>query len=133
MYYMKTFIPKSKDVKREKHVLDASKESLGRLATKAATFLMGKHKIDYTSHIDMGDFVTVTNSSLVVLTGNKMEDKKYHHSSWYIGNLRTFSAKEKFNKNPNFLIKNAIKGMLPKNRLQNDRLKRLIIFTNDGK
>lgn len=130
---MKTFIPKSENLKRERHILDASKESLGRLATKAATFLIGKHKVDYTAHIDMGDCVTVINSSEVILTGNKMEDKKYHHSSWYLGNLRTFSAQEKYNKNPNFLIKNAIKGMLPKNRLQNARLKRLTIFTNDGK
>lgn len=122
-----------KTITREKHILDASKESLGRLATKAATLLIGKHKINYTPHLDMGDFVTITNSSNLVLTGNKMKDKKYYHSSWYLGNLKTSSAQEKFNKNPNFLIKNAIKGMLPKNRLQNNRLKRLIILKNDGK
>lgn len=122
-----------KIIERKKHALDASKESLGRLATKAAMLLIGKHKVNYTPNIDMGDFVVITNSSNLVLTGNKMKDKKYYHSSWYLGNLRSFSAREKFNKNPNFLIKNAIKGMLPKNRLQNNRLKRLTIFKNDGK
>lgn len=122
-----------RSIKRDKHILDASKESLGRLATKAAILLIGKHKVNYAPHQDLGDFVTITNSSNLVLTGNKMKDKKYYHSSWYLGNLRTFSAREKFNKNPNFLIKNAIKGMLPKNRLQKNRLKRLTILSNEGK
>lgn len=120
-------------IQRDKHILDASKEPLGRLATKAATLLIGKHKVNYTPYLDMGDFVVVTNSSNLVLTGNKMKDKKYYHSSWYLGNLKASSAQEKFNKNPSFLIKNAIKGMLPKNRLQKSRLKRLTILKNDGK
>lgn len=121
---------KAKEIKRDKYTLDASQKPLGRLACEAARLLIGKHKVNYAAHLDQGDFVNVTNAVKLKLTGNKMADKKYYRASWYLGNLKTATAQEKFNKNPKFLIHHAIAGMLPKNKLQKARLKRLTITLN---
>ena len=123
----KTYLPKNKEIKRSAHIMDASQESLGRLAVQAARFLIGKNKIDYTPNYDLGDNVIITNAKKLVLTGKKLENKKYYRHSWYPGGLTTETAKEKLKKDPASIIKHAIKGMLPKNKLQNARLKRLQI------
>ena len=124
---MKTYRPKNSNIKRESHTLDASKQPLGRLAVEASRFLIGKHRIDYVPNYDLGDNVKIINADKLVLTGKKMQDKKYYHHSWYPGGLTTKTAEEKLKENSEYLIERAIYGMLPKNRLRADRLKRLKI------
>ena len=113
------------------YIIDAEKAVLGRLATKVATLLRGKHKPTYMPHIDDGDFIIVINAKLVKVTGNKMEDKKYYKHTGYIGNLKTANLSYMLNKNPTFVIRNAVKGMLPKNSLGRSMIKKLKIFEND--
>lgn len=124
---MKTFQIKSKEVKREKHELDASGVPVGRLATKIATLLMGKHKPEYTAHIDTGDFVTVKNAAKVAFTGKKLEQKVYQKHSNYPGGFKEVSAKKLMTERPERIIELAVKRMLPKNRLQSERINRLKI------
>lgn len=127
----KTYLPKTKDIKRKEHVINADGISLGRVATQAAMILMGKHRKDYTPHIDVGDFVVVTNAVNVKITGNKLEDKEYHYFTGYVGNFKTTSLKERMKKEPTKVIFDAVYGMVPNNRLRAKRLKRLIIFTQE--
>ena len=112
------------EINREKQTLDASGQILGRLATQAAMILMGKTKPSYLPHIDMGDFVDVVNANNIQVTGNKMEFKNYYRHSNYPGGLKTKKMKE-FKKTE--LIKMAVFNMLPKNKLRNERMKRLKI------
>ena len=125
---MKTYSQKSSEIKREWYIIDASTMPLGKLAVVIADKLMGKNKVTYTPHIDNGDYVVVINAKKLVVTGNKMIKKKYYRHSGHPGNLKTLKLEEVIDKNPAYAITQAVKGMLPKNKLAADRLTRLRIF-----
>ena len=125
---MKSYMQKKETVERKWYVIDADGKSLGRVASKAAHVLRGKHKATFTPHIDCGDYVIVINASKVLLTGNKLEDKKYYNHSQYPGGLRIRTAKEMVEKYPEEMIEKAIKGMLPKNRLGRAMYKKLFVY-----
>ena len=125
---MKTYSQKSSEISREWYLIDASSMPLGKLAVVIADKLMGKSKVTYTPHIDNGDYVVVTNAKKLVVTGNKMTDKKYYRHSEFPGGLTELKLEEVIEKNPAVAIKEAVKGMLPKNKLAADRLARLRIF-----
>lgn len=131
MYIPKTYLPKAKEIKRAWHLLDAKDISLGRLASKAAFLLIGKHRRDYTSNLDLGDFVIVINAKKIKITGNKLAGKIYHRHTGYLGHLKNIKLQEKFEKDPKWIIKNAVSGMIPTNRLKSARLKRLKIFIDE--
>ena len=128
--FMKTFMQKKENIERKWYVIDAEGQTLGRLATKAAHVLRGKHKVTYTPHVDCGDYVIVINAAKVVLTGNKLEDKKYYNHSGYPGGLRERSAKEMVEKYPEEMVTRAIKGMLPHNRLGRAMGKKLFVYAD---
>ena len=125
---MKTYMQRKEDVVRDWYVIDAEGETLGRLATKVATVLKGKHKPTYTPHIDGGDYVIVINASKVNLTGNKLNDKIYYNHSRYTGGLRERTALEMRENYPVEMIERAVKGMLPKNRLGRQMYKKLFVY-----
>lgn len=125
---MKTYSQKSSEIKRDWYVIDAASMPLGKLAVIVADKLMGKSKVTYTPHTDNGDYVIVTNAKNLKVTGNKLTDKMYHHHSGYPGGLRSLKLEEVIEKDPSRAIKQAVKGMLPKNKLAADRLARLRIF-----
>ena len=125
---MKTFMQKNGNIERKWYLLDGEGKTLGRLATKAATILRGKHKPTYTPHVDCGDYVIVINADKVVLTGNKMNDKMYYNHSGYPGGLRERNAKEMITKYPEEMVERAIKGMLPHNPLGNKMGKKLFVY-----
>ena len=125
---MKTFMEKKENVDRKWYVIDAEGVTLGRLATKVATVLKGKHKATYTPHVDCGDFVIVVNAEKVNLTGNKLNDKMYYNHSGYVGGLRERNAKTMIEKYPEEMIERAVKGMLPKNRLGAQMYKKLFVY-----
>jgi len=125
---MKTYSQKGSEIKREWWVIDASSMPLGKLAVVIADKLMGKSKVTYTPHIDNGDYVVVTNAKNIVVTGNKMVDKKYYRHSGFPGGLTELKLEEVIEKDPAVAIRAAVKGMLPKNKLAADRLTRLRIF-----
>ncbi|PIZ57560.1 50S ribosomal protein L13 [bacterium (Candidatus Torokbacteria) CG_4_10_14_0_2_um_filter_35_8] len=136
----KTYLPKVKDIKRERHEIDAKGKPLGRIATEAAILLRGKHKVDFTSFFDMGDFVTIKNVHHIKFSGKaKLKQKKYYRHSGYLGNLKEISLEELFKKDPEKVIIHAVRGMLPTNKLRAKQLKRLSItleetkFSNKGK
>lgn len=126
-----TFMQKHKEVARKWYVIDATDVSLGRLASKAAHILRGKHKVTYTPHVDCGDYVIVINASKVKLTGNKLTDKMYYNHSGYTGGLRVRSAKTMRESYPEEMIERAVKGMLPKGRLGRQMYKKLFVYAND--
>jgi large subunit ribosomal protein L13 len=125
---MKTFSAKPSDVTRKWYVLDASEVSLGRLSTVAATLLLGKGKPQFTAHIDTGDYVIVINAANVKVTGDKLNKKIYYRHSNYPGGLRETPLKDKLEKDPESVIVHAVRGMLPVNKLRDDRLKRLKVY-----
>ncbi|MCK8824380.1 50S ribosomal protein L13 [Fuchsiella alkaliacetigena] len=125
---MTTYMAKAEEVEREWFVVDAKGKTLGRLASKIATILNGKHKPTYTPHVDTGDFVIVVNAAQVKLTGNKMEQKMHHQHSEYPGGLKSVSYGELLDKQPEKVIEIAVKGMLPKNKLGSRMLKRLKVY-----
>lgn len=125
---MKSYMQKKETVERKWYVIDAEGKPLGRVASKAAHILRGKHKATYTPHIDCGDYVIIINASKVLLTGNKLEDKKYYSHSQYPGGLRTRTAKEMIEKYPEEMARKAVKGMLPKNRLGRAMYKKLFVY-----
>jgi large subunit ribosomal protein L13 len=126
---MKTYSAKPSDIKRKWYILDASEASLGRVSTLAANLLLGKHKPMFTQHIDVGDYVVIINADNLKLSGNKLENKIYYHHSGYPGGLKKITAKDKIAKDDaRFLIKHSIRGMLPNNKLLDDRLKRLKVY-----
>lgn len=125
---MKTYSQKGSEISREWWVIDASVLPLGKLAVVIADKLMGKSKVTYTPHIDNGDYVVVTNAKNLVVTGNKLTDKKYYSHSGFPGGLRELKLEEIIEKDPSLAIREAVKGMLPKNKLAADRLARLRIF-----
>lgn len=123
-----TFIQKKEDVVRSWYVIDATDIPLGRLATKAADILRGKHKPTYTPNVDCGDYVIITNASKVILTGNKLEDKMYYNHSGYPGGLRERTAKVMREQYPIEMIERAVKGMIPHTRLGNKEAKKLFVY-----
>jgi large subunit ribosomal protein L13 len=125
---MNTFMQKKETVERKWYVIDAEGVTLGRLATKVATVLKGKHKATFTPHIDCGDYVIVVNADKVRLTGNKLMDKKYYNHSGYPGGLRERNAKTMIEKYPVEMIERAVKGMLPKGRLGRQMGKKLFVY-----
>ena len=126
---MKTYSQKSSEIKREWYLIDAKSLPLGKLAVVIADKLMGKSKVTYTPHIDNGDYVVVINAKDLVVTGNKMTDKMYHRHSGFPGGLTSLKLEEVVEKDPSYELKEAVKGMLPKNKLAADRLARLRIFS----
>lgn len=112
-------------MKRQTHTIDASGKVLGRLASKIAILLQGKHKPNFQPQKDVGDFVVVKNVEKIRITGKKMEKKKYYRHSGFLGSLKETSLRELFNKNPNKVLKKAVWGMLPKNKLSRRQIKRL--------
>ena len=125
---MKTYSQKTAEIKREWWVIDAGAMPLGKLAVIIADKLMGKSKITYTPHIDNGDYVVVVNAKNLVVTGDKMLQKKYYHHSGFPGGLKELRLEEVIEKDPSKVIEAAVKGMLPKNKLASERLKRLRVF-----
>ncbi len=125
---MKTYSQKSSEIKREWYVIDASTMPLGKLAVIIADKLMGKSKVTYTPHTDNGDYVIVINAKDIQVTGNKMTDKSYYRHSGFPGGIKELSLAEVIEKDPAYAIKEAVKGMLPKNKLAADRMARLRIF-----
>lgn len=123
-----TYMQKKEEISRNWYVIDATDMTLGRLATKAATILRGKHKPTFTPHVDCGDFVIVVNASKVNLTGNKMDAKIYRNHSGYPGGLRERTAREMKENYPEEMIERAIKGMLPKGRLGRQMYKKLFVY-----
>jgi large subunit ribosomal protein L13 len=127
----KTYQPKQDDVVRNWHLLDAKGEVLGRLSTKIATYLMGKHKPSYSQHMDSGDYVVVVNSEKVELTGKKKEQKTYKSHSGYPGGFKEVSFERLSKKDPSRIIEFAVYGMLPDNRLRSIRMSRLHVFKGE--
>ena len=125
---MNTFMEKKETVERKWYVIDAEGVALGRLATKVATVLKGKHKATFTPHIDCGDYVIVVNADKVKLTGNKLMDKKYYNHSGYPGGLRERTAKTMIENYPEEMIERAVKGMLPKGALGREMSKKLFVY-----
>jgi len=125
---MKTFSQKPAEISREWFIVDASSATLGRLAAVIADKLTGKSKVTFTAHVDNGDYVVVINAKNLQVTGTKMTTKKYYRHSGYIGNLKEATLEEIIEKQPEVAIIEAVKGMLPKNKLQPDRLARLRVF-----
>ena len=125
---MKTFMQKKETVERNWYVIDAEGQNLGRVATKAATLLRGKHKVTFTPHVDCGDYVIIINASKVNLTGNKLEDKKYYNHSGYPGGLRERTAQVMIEKYPEEMMERAVKGMLPHNRLGRKMGTKLFVY-----
>ncbi len=124
----KTYSAKPTDVVRKWYVIDASETSLGRVATKAATLLTGKGKPMFTQHIDTGDFVVIINAGAVKVTGKKATDKMYYKHSGFPGGLRERTFTEQLEKDPESVITLAIRGMLPVNKLRDERLARLKVY-----
>ncbi|MDR2336945.1 MAG: 50S ribosomal protein L13 [Candidatus Nomurabacteria bacterium] len=131
MKFFKTYSQKPVEVQREWFLVDASTAPLGKIAVVVADKLLGKSKVSFTSHVDNGDFVVVVNASKVQVTGGKEFDKKYYRHSGYQGGLTELSLAQVRAKNPSEIIINAVRGMLPKNKLLNDRLKRLKVFAGE--
>jgi len=128
---MKTYSQKPSEVSRRWWLIDASELPLGRLSTIIADYLIGKNKPTYTPHIDGGDYVVVINAAKLVVTGDKETGKKYYRHSGHPGNLKEATLAEKRTKHPERIIELAVKGMLPKNKLQAERMKRLRVFAGE--
>ena len=125
---VRTFSPKAGDIQRQWHVIDASDVVLGRLASQAATLLRGKHKPIFAPHVDTGDFVIVINAEKVALSGNKLADKRAYRHSGYPGGLSSISYGALLAKNPERVVEKAIRGMLPKNTLGRQMLRKLKVY-----
>ena len=126
-----TFMQKKEAVEREWYVIDAKDVPLGRVASKAAFMLRGKHKATYTPHIDCGDNIIIINADKVLLTGNKLNGKKYYDHSRYVGGLRERTAKEMIENYPEEMMERAIKGMLPKGRLGRQMYRKLHVYAGE--
>ena len=125
---MKTYNAKPGDVERRWYVVDADGQTLGRLATRIADTLRGKDKAQYTPHVDTGDFVVVVNAEKVRVTGNKLDQKRYYRHSGYPGGLRSRTLREQLERRPTEVIRKAVKGMLPRNRLARQQINKLKIY-----
>ncbi len=133
MSEFKTYsLPREKALNQRKwYIIDASGQILGRLASKIADTLRGKHKVEYTPHVDNGDFVVVINAEKIRVTGRKLKQKKYYHHSGYPGGIKEITLEKLLQKKPERVIYNAVKGMLPKNRLSRAQLKKLKIYAGE--
>ena len=125
---MKTFSAKPHEVQRDWYVVDATNKTLGRLSTEIARRLKGKHKPEYTPHVDTGDYIVVVNAEKIRVTGNKMKDKMYHRSTGYIGNLKSTPLEKIMDEAPERVLQYAVKGMLPRNPLGRKMLSKLRVF-----
>ena len=125
---MSTFMANKGNIQRKWYVLDAAGKPLGKTAATAAVLLRGKHKPEYTPHADCGDFVVIINAEKAVLTGKKLEQKYYRYHTGYIGGLKEVQYKKLMNEKPGFAVYKAVKGMLPKNSLGRDMLKKLRVY-----
>ena len=125
---MKTYLAPVNEIEKAWYVVDAENKVLGRLASEIAARLRGKHKPTFSTFIDNGDFIVVTNAEKILLTGKKMDNKKYYHHTGYIGGIKEASARELLEKHPTRLITKAVKGMLPKNKLGRAQLKKLKVY-----
>ena len=125
---MKTYSANPETVRRDWYVVDAAGKTLGRLATEIARRLRGKHKPEYTPHVDTGDYIVVVNAAKLHVTGNKLQDKLYHHHTGYIGHLKTISLGKLLDKAPERVIEIAVKGMLPKNPLGRAMYRKLKVY-----
>ena len=128
---MKTFMQTRETVERKWYVIDAADKPLGRVATKAATILRGKHKATFTPHIDCGDYVIIINAGQVKLTGNKLNDKMYYNHSGFPGGLRERNAMTMIEKYPVEMVERAVKGMLPNGPLGRDMYRKLFVYADD--
>ncbi len=125
---MKTFSPKKSDINPEWYVVDATDKTLGRLSTVIADTLRGKNKPIYAPHVDCGDYVIVTNCDRIAVTGKKMQDKRYWRHSGYPGGIRSRTLAEQLERKPEDVIRHAVKGMLPRNRIARQQLTKLKIY-----
>ncbi|MDH5471885.1 MAG: 50S ribosomal protein L13 [Gammaproteobacteria bacterium] len=125
---MKTFSAKPETVKRDWYIVDADGKTLGRLATEIARRLRGKHKAEYTPHVDTGDYIVVVNAEKVRVTGNKAKDKMYYNHTGFIGGMKTISFEKLIAKKPEEVIERAVKGMLPKNPLGREMYRKLKVY-----
>jgi large subunit ribosomal protein L13 len=125
---MKTVTINPEHIERHWYVIDATNKTLGRLATKIADYLRGKHKPEYTPNMDLGDYIIVINAEKVSVTGNKAKDKIYYHHSGYIGGMKAINFEKLLQKKPEQVIEKAIKGMLPKNPLGRKMFKKLKVY-----
>lgn len=124
----KTYIPKAGDIQREWYLVDANDQNLGRLATKIATLLLGKHKPDFTPGTDTGAFVVVVNAERVRVTGNKLDEKIYYRHSHYPGGLKEITLRQQLRKFPERVLRSAVWGMLPHNKLGRRLIKKLKVY-----
>lgn len=129
---MKSYMQKKETVERKWYVIDAENQVLGRVAAKAANILRGKHKSTYTPHVDCGDNIIIINANKVVLTGNKLDDKKYYNHSMYPGGLRIRTAKVMKEQYPVEMVERAVKGMLPHTRLGRQMYKKLFVYADNN-
>ena len=125
---MYTASAKPAEVERDWYVVDADGKTLGRLATEVARRLRGKHKVTYTPHVDTGDYIVVVNAEKIAVTGNKLQQKTYHHHTGYIGNLKSITLDKLLDKKPELVIEKAVKGMLPKGPLGRDMFGKLKVY-----
>ena len=128
---MKTYSAKAETVKRDWYVIDATDKVLGRLSTEIARRLRGKHKPEYTPHVDTGDYIIVINAEKVRVTGTKENDKMYHHHTGYIGSLKSTNLAKLRSEHPERIIQHSVKGMLPKNALGRAMFKKLKVYAGD--
>ncbi len=129
--YMKTQTVSQKDIKLQWTLIDAADKVLGRLAARTAHLLRGKHKPDFSPNMDQGDYVIIINAAKVKMTGKKKINKKYYKHTGYVGHVKEYSFNEMLDQKPEFIIKNAVKGMLPKGRLGRAQLKKLKVYADD--
>ncbi|MBD0384590.1 50S ribosomal protein L13 [Paenibacillus oryzisoli] len=123
-----TYMAKPNEVERKWYIVDAAGQTLGRLASEVASIIRGKHKPEFTPHVDTGDFVIVINASQIKLTGKKMQNKMYYRHSLYPGGLKVTSAQDLLNSKPDRMIEFAVHGMLPKNRLGDSMKTKLKVY-----
>jgi large subunit ribosomal protein L13 len=129
---VRTFTAKTAEIEREWYVVDAEGQTLGRLASRIAPIIKGKHKPIYTPHLDCGDYVIVINADKVRVTGQKMDQKFYHRHSGYPGGLRSISLRDQLATYPERVLQSAVKGMLPKNKLGRRMIKKLKVYAGDS-
>jgi large subunit ribosomal protein L13 len=129
---VRTFTEKQAEIEREWYVVDAEGQTLGRLASRVAPILKGKHKPTYTPYLDCGDFVIIVNAEKVRVTGRKLDQEFYHHHSGYPGGLRSVSLREQLDTHPERVLQAAVRGMLPKNKLGRRMIKKLKVYAGDA-
>jgi large subunit ribosomal protein L13 len=129
---MKTYSPKASEIKHEWYLVDAEDKTLGRLASEIAKVLRGKHKPIYAPHLDTGDYVIVINAEKVHVTGNKLDQKMYYRHSGYPGGLKSVTLREQLERRPTRVIRSAVKGMLPHNRLGRAMMRKLKIYAGES-